>query len=165
MVLQGRAAWNCECSRVGLAQIPLRTRRHRSGGGPPGRADMVAARTTGMRKDCGCGFMRSDTVRARPRMIASKKVASHCAQAFTGVHASEETSRFPLSPKLGNGRARTWHTGLHRDPQCPKAIPRERGGARLLSISAGANAGRAGWPSPEERRIRGDLPTAISCNG
>jgi hypothetical protein len=93
------------------------------------------------------------------------RVASHCAQAFTGVHASEETSDFPHSLQLGAGPARTWHTGLHGDPQRPKAIPRERGGARLLSISAEANAGRVGGPSPEERRIRGDLPTAISCNG
>ena len=159
MLLQGGAAWNCECSRVGLAQIPTSHCGRRSWRPRPGRTDIVRGADHGYAEGLRLWIHAVDTVRARP------KVASHCAQAFTGVHASEEASHFALSLQLGNGRARTWHTGLHGDPQCPKAIPRERGGARLLSISAAANAGRAGRPSPEERRIRGDLPTAISCNG
>jgi hypothetical protein len=94
-----------------------------------------------------------------------EKVASHCVQAFTDVHASDETSHFPIFRKLGNGRARTWHGGLHRGSQGAKAISQGRGGARLLSISAGANAGYARSPSRDESRIRKHLPTAFSCNG
>jgi hypothetical protein len=65
-------------------------------------------------------------VSSRPRTIASKKVASHCAQAFTGVHASEGTFHFPVAPRLGNGAPElgtadfTEVGGLHRGPQGPK---------------------------------------------
>ena len=94
----------------------------------------------------------------------SKKVASQCVQAFTGVHASGATFHFSLSAKLENGRGRPLHARFDREPHCPKAIPQGRGRAQLLSISDGANASHAGSASPDERRSRADLPRAISCN-
>lgn len=119
-----------------------------------------ACHSTGLVAITRTGLVASDRIRWSR---ASKKVASHCVQAFTGVHASDETSHFPLSLKLGNGAARTWHAGLSRDPQCAaKAIPQGRGGARLLSISAAANAGVARSPSGDENRNREILPQAFS---
>ncbi len=80
-------------------------------------------------------------------------------------HASDETFRLPLCPKRGIGRARIWHGGLQRAPQCPKAVPQGRGGARLLSISARTDASLARSPFRKESRIRGRVPIGISGNG
>jgi hypothetical protein len=96
-----------------------------------------------------------------------ESVEEGCVLLCSGVywhHASDETHS-PLPRKLGNGRARSLHAGLRRGPQCAKAIPQGRGGARLLSISAAADAGVARSPSRDENRNREILPGAFSRNG
>jgi hypothetical protein len=63
-----------------------------------------------------------------------------CDSLCSGVywrHGGHKTFHRPLSPKLGNGRARSLRGGLRRGPQCAKVIPQGRSGARLLSILAG----------------------------
>ena len=67
-----------------------------------------------------------------------ERVASHCVQAFTGVHASDETPHFSRSRKPENRRAPRTGAPLHRGPQCAKAhSPRTRGSVIVIDICWG----------------------------
>ena len=88
---------------------------------------------------------------------------SLCSRVYS--RAWQRNVPLPLSGKLENGRARTWPGGLHRGPDCAKAIPQGRGGARLLSISVEGNAGFARSSSRDENRNEEILPRAFSYNG
>ena len=113
----------------------------------------------------GAGRDHPDWVGRKRSYPLVESVEEACVSLCSGVywrHASDETSHSPLSLKLGNGRARSWRGGLHRDPQCAKAIPQGRGERDCYRYLLGQMQATPDRPHGTKTEIENILPRAFS---